>query len=235
MRHQNYRVLAIIVAVTILSTVSAEAQGNWRPGDFGSWRFFMGIFEPNADSQYWDEIFTDFTGSPADFEDLVFGTDYLWRTSRYGGVLFGVSFYEGRATQAYRDWESFDGSDVSHTTTLGLADLSAAYVLRFGRSSVTPYVGAGGGLLWWRLREEGSFIDFSDDDLPIVFASYRADGTTWELFALAGLDFRLGHRWSFFFEGRYRRSEAELNKDFSGFGTIDLSGAQLAGGFGYNF
>jgi len=90
-------------------------------------------------------------------------------------------------------------------------------------------------LLWWGLREEGYFIDFADPDLPIVFASYNAGGTTWELFAVAGLDIPVGYRWSFFVEGRYRWAEAELNDDFSGFGTIDLSGIQLAGGFSWNF
>ena len=232
---QKSRFLAIVILATSLWTINAEAQGNWRPGDFGSWRFFMGIAEPRSDSQFWDDYFLDFTGSPSDFDDLVFGTDYLWRTSRAGGVLFGISFYSGESTFAYRDWVDADGQDVSHTTSLGLSDLTAAYVLRFGRNSVRPYIGAGAGLLWWQFREEGYFIDFSEDDLPIYFGNYRADGLTWELYALAGLDFRLSHNWSFFFEGRYRWSEDELNKDYSGFGTIDLSSAQVAGGFSYNF
>jgi hypothetical protein len=235
MFRQRYRALTLAIAIAALWSVAAEAQGNWQPGDFGSWRFYLGLFEPEANSQYWDETFEIFTGSPSDFEDFIFGGDYLWRTSRYGGVLFGGSLYEGRATQAYIDWVDADGYDISHTTTLELADLTAAYVLRVGRGGVRPYVGAGGGLLWWKLREEGSFIDFGDPQYPIIYASYRADGTTWELFALAGIDFRLAHRWSFFFEGRYRWAEDELNRDFSGFGTIDLSGMQLAGGFAYNF
>ena len=229
------RVLILVVTVAALWSVSAEAQGNWQPGDFGSWRFSMGIFEPTASSQDLDDAFDVFTGSPSDFEDLVFGTDYLWRTSHQGRNRFGISFYEGRATQAYLDWVDASGQDISHTTTLGLADMTAAYVLRFGRGSVKPYLGGGGGLLWWRLNEEGSFIDFAYPDRPISFASYRSDGTTWELFAFAGLDFRLGRNWSFFFEGRYRWAEAELNRDFAGFGTIDLSGTQLTGGFAYNF
>lgn len=236
MRHQKHRALVLVIAIASLWSVSAGAQGNWQPGDFGSWRFYLGTFDPNGDSQFWDDYFLDFTGSPSSFNDLVFGTDYLWCTSRSGGVLFGISFYEGKSTLAYRDWVDADGLDIGHTTTLGLSDLTAAYVLRSGRSSVRPYVGAGGGLLWWRFREEGYFIDFADaDNLPIFFADYRADGVTWELFALAGVDFRLSHRWSLFFEGRYRWSEDELNKDFVGFGTIDLSGAQLVGGFSYNF
>ncbi len=236
MRNQNYRVLALVIAIASLWSVSADAQGNWQPSDFGSWRFYMGIFEPKSDSQFWDEYFVTFTGSPSSLNDLVFGTDYLWRTSRNGGVLFGISFYNGDSTLAYRDWEDADGQDISHTASLGLSDLTAAYVVRFGRSSVRPYVGAGAGMLWWQFREEGYFIDFGDEEnLPIFFGNYRADGLTWELFALAGFDFRLSHRWSFFFEGRYRWAEAELNKDFAGFGTIDLSGVQAVGGFAYNF
>ncbi len=147
MRHQKCRVLALAIVATCLWTVSAEAQGNWRPSDFGSWRFFMGVSEPRCDSLFWDDYFLDFDGSPSSFNDLVFGTDYLWRTSRNGGVLFGVSFSNGKSTLAYRDWVDADGQDVSHTASLGLSDLTAAYVLRFGRNSVRPYIGAGGGLL----------------------------------------------------------------------------------------
>ena len=232
-RHISF--LLVLFAAFSLIAVNAEAQGNWNPGDFGSVRFYLGLFEPRADSQYWDDTFDVFTGSPSDFEDFIFGADYFWNTSRNAGVLFGVSFYEGTATQSYIDWVDAEGRDISHLTSLRMSDLTAAYVLRFGRSALRPYLGAGVGLNWWQLREEGSFIDFADEELPIVYASYRADSTTWEAFALAGLDFRLSYRWSFFFEGRYRWSEDELNKDFAGFGTIDLSGVQINGGFSYNF
>jgi hypothetical protein len=235
MKSNRNQVLAGVAVVFALSTVTVEAQGNWQPGDFGAFRFYLGLFEPNADSQYWDETFDAFSGSSSDFEDFIFGVDYLWRTSRSGGLLFGTSFYEGKATQAYLDWVDGDGRDISHLTTLSLTDLTAAYMVQFGRHTVRPYLGAGVGLLWWNLREEGSFIDFGDPELPVIYASYRANATTWEVFALAGLDVRLGGRWSFFFEGRYRWAEDELNRDFSGFGTIDLSGYQLAGGFSYNF
>ena len=235
MRRLTFITVSIAASILFGSALEAHAQGNWQPGDFGSLRFSLGIFSPDGDSQYWDETFDAFTGSASDFEDVVFGVDYLWRTSRQGGLLFGGSYYDGATTQAYLDWVDSEGGDVNHTTSLALYDLTAAYVWRFGTRGVTPYIGGGGGLVWWRLREEGYFIDFADPELPIVYASYRADGTTWEAFALAGLDVPLGRQWSFFFEGRYRWSEAELNQDFSGFGTLDLSGVQVSGGFSWNF
>jgi hypothetical protein len=100
---------------------------------------------------------------------------------------------------------------------------------------LVPYVGLGGGFQNWELEESGSFIDFGDPDLAIVFASYRSSGWTYEVFGLAGIDVPLGFRWSFFLEGRYRYSEDELADDFSGFGTIDLSGTELTAGFSWNF
>ncbi len=235
MNRSTYRALFLTAALCALVAADVSAQGNWRPGDFGALRFRLGVFEPQGDSQFWDDYFTDFTGSPSSLEDLTFGIDYLWWSSPRSGLLFGGSFYQGDTTVAYRDWETFDGQDIGHLVDLQLTDLSAAYVLRFGDRGARPYVGLGGGVLWWQLREEGSFIDFGDPELPIVYASYFADGTTWELFALAGLDVPLGFRWSFFFEGRYRYSEADLNKDFAGFGTVDLSGVELTGGLSWNF
>ena len=235
MRQRRLQLLVTALAALVFWTGTAEAQGNWAPGDFGSLRFRLGIYQPQANSEYWDTKFEDFTGSAKSFEDLIFGAEYLWMTSRQGGIAFGVSFFEGEATQFYEEWVDAQGNDIGHLTTLQETDLTAVYIYRIGRGSVRPYVGAGGGLLWWRLREEGSFIDFGAPDLPVVFASYRADGTTWELLGLAGVDIALGFKWSFFFEGRYRYADAELNKDFSGFGTIDLSGYELSGGIAYRF
>jgi hypothetical protein len=234
----NRRTLQVVTLVAVLSVVSpclVHAQGNWQPGDFGSVRFRLGLFQPRADSEYWDQKFTDFTGSASSFENIVFGVEYLWMTSRDGGIAFGGSFYEGSATQAYRDYVDLEGRDIRHTTTLGLTDLTATYIHRLARGGIRPYLGIGGGLVWWRLQEEGSFIDFSSFDAPIVFASYRADGTTWEALGLLGVEVPIAFKWRFFVEGRYRWAEAELNRDFSGFGTIDLSGYELTGGFSINW
>ena len=215
--------------------VNVEAQGNWQPGDFGSIRFRVGLFTPEGDSQYWEDKFFDFTGSADNFRDLTWGLDYMWRTSESTGVLFGASFFDGKATQSYLDWVDADGRDISHTTSLQLWDLTAAVVWRIGRAGLVPYVGLGGGFQSWRLEETGNFIDFGDPELPIVFAGYRSSGWTYEWFGLAGVDVPLGYQWSFFVEGRYRYSEDELADDFSGLGTIDLSGTELTAGLSWNF
>ncbi len=230
-----FMILATLAAVSVASPV--RAQGNWQPGDFGSLRFRVGFVEPRADSAYWDEVFTVFTGSPSDFGDLGFGVDYLWRTSIHSGLLFGTGFYGGSATQAYRDYVDADGYDIAHTTSLDTWDLSMTYTYRFGGRdwTVTPYVGIGGGFVNWELRESGYFIDFGVPSWPIVWADYRASGWTWQAIGLAGVDIPMSFRWSVFAEGRYEFSNAELDQDFSGFGELDLSGFEIALGFSWNF
>jgi hypothetical protein len=225
------------VLAVILLAPPAEAQGNWRPGDFGSLRFRLGLAEPRADSPYWDEVFGVFTGSPSSFRDLSFGVDYLWRTSMRSGLLFGTGWWGGSASQAYRDYVDADGYDITHTTSLDTWDLSVAYVYRFGARSAkaSPYAGIGGGFLSYRLRESGYFIDFGVPSWPVVWADYDDSRWTWQALGLAGVDVPLSFRWSVFLEGRFRYSEAELGGDFSGFGTIDLSTYEAAIGFSWNF
>jgi len=123
-------ILAVLIVTA--AAVTAEAQGNWRPGDFGSARFRLGLFEPEGDSAYWDDTFSVFTGAAGDFQDLTIGLDYLWRTSARTGIQFGTSFYGGETTQAYLDYVDLDGWDISHVTSLDTWDVSAAYVVRFG-------------------------------------------------------------------------------------------------------
>lgn len=237
MRRTAARLVIPAAMAFILVTPRAEAQGNWQPGDFGSLRFRLGLFEPSGDSEYWDDTFDVFTGSPGDLQDLSFGIDYIWRTSRHGGLMFGTGWYSGSSTQAYRDYVDSDGFDIRHATSLDTWDLSATYVWRFGsqRAPVVPYAAIGGGFLYWQLEEVGDFIDFSDPRQGIYFATYRDSGWTWEALGVAGVEVPLGFRWSFLAEGRYRYSEDELGGDFGGFGTIDLSGWELSAGFAWNF
>jgi hypothetical protein len=235
MRHHPLRAALLCLIVVAVFAPDASAQGNWKPGDYGSLRFRLGLFEPDGESMYWDDKFRDFTGSPSSFEDFVWGIDYLWRTSRSSGLLFGSSFYDGKTTQAYLDWVDASGREIRHVTNLQVWDITAAFVWRLGQGGVVPYLGAGGGFLYWYLEESGDFIDFGDPDLPIVFARYRASGWTYEGFGMVGLDVNLGYRWSFFVEGRYRVSDDELSDDFAGMGTLDLSGTEFTAGLSWNF
>lgn len=227
----------ILLATLLLLLTGADAEAQWQrhyePN--GQFRFRLGLFEPAGGSEGWDSVFEGFTGQPSDLQDFVWGTDFLWRTGRHTAVLFGFSYYSGATTSAYEDWVGDDGSEIRHTTNLAISDLTGAFLYRFGSKSVRPYVGIGGGFVWYQLTDEGYFIDFGATGQPVIWAWYGADGTTFEAFALAGIDIPINPRWSIIIEGRYRYATDELGDDFSGFGELDLSGYEITGGFGINF
>lgn len=224
-----------LVALSILAAGNAEAQWtrSWEPTM--QLRFRLGLFEPAGGSAGWNAVFDGFTANPSDLQDFVWGTDLLWRTGRHTGVLLGFSYYQGTTTSAYRDWTTGDGRDIAHTTRLEISDLTAAFVYRFGDAGLRPYLGAGGGFVWYRLSEEGSFIDFGSPELPVFQAWYGAEDSTFEAIGLAGLDIAIGARWSVIVEGRYRWASRELGQDYAGFGTLDLSGWEISCGFGVSF
>jgi hypothetical protein len=228
---------AALLGSALLILVAADAEAQWmrtyEPSN--QIRFRLGIFEPAGGSDGWDAVFEGFTGRPSDLQDFVWGGDYLLRTGRHTSVQFGFSYYRGATTSAYEDWVDDNGNEIRHTTRLVTSDLTAAFVYRFGGGGIRPYLGIGGGFVWYTLTDEGYFIDFGSSDLPIIWAWYEARGATFEAFGLGGIDIPLNPRWSFFVEGRYRWASDELGDDFSGFGTLDLSGYEISGGFGLNF
>lgn len=225
--------LAALLVIVVATDVEAQWHRQYEPTT--QVRFRLGIFEPSGGSGGWDRVFEGFTGQPSDLQDFVWGTDFLWRTGRHTGVLVGFSYYQGKTTSSYEDWAASDGSDISHTTRLEISDITAAFVYRFGGGAVRPYLGAGGGFVWYTLTDEGNFIDFGAPELPVFWAWYGASGTTFEAFGLAGVDVPLSRGWSLLVEGRYRWASDTLGDDFAGFGDLDLGGWELTGGFGVNF
>jgi len=238
MRHIVVKAAVVAAVAVLLAPAMSEAQySRYQPGNNGSVRFLLGQFSPECDSQYWDEKFMDFTGSASDFEDYLFQMDYRYPLSHGTALLFGLGWYDGATSQAYRDYVDAGGRNISHRTSLATWDATATWIFEIGqrRKAVTPYFGAGVGFLWWELEEVGDFIDFGDPDLPIIRAGYRSTGNTWELFAVAGLDIRLGHAMSLVAQARWRDADDELGGAFVGFGKIDLSGLDYSIGFAYNF
>jgi outer membrane protein W len=230
-------VLATIIAAATVAPTTANAQSNWRPGDDGSFRVRLGLFQPEGSSDGWDAVFEGFTGSPDDLEDLSVGLDFKWKVTRRSGLTLGTSFFDSDTIVGYVDWTNSDGYDIRHTTSLQLNDLTAIYFVELGYPNgvVKPYLGAGAGQVWYRLEESGSFIDFGSENLDIVPASYQADGTTYELVAVAGLDVLMGRQWSFFGEVRWREADDTLGDDYSDFGTLDLSGPEVSAGVSWKF
>jgi len=85
-------------------------------------RFRLGLFMPQAEGDYFDSVFTDFTGSSDDFEDWTFGIDYTHSLVPMLDIIAGGSYYESSQSQEYRDFVDSDGLPIVHDTSLQISN-----------------------------------------------------------------------------------------------------------------
>ncbi|MCE2943081.1 MAG: hypothetical protein ACK53A_03580 [Gemmatimonadota bacterium] len=96
-------------------------------------------------------------------------------------------------------------------------------------SAVVPFVVAGGGASWYRIRQRGDFVDFADGN-AIFFDDYESSGVGLLGFAGAGVDVSVNPFLAVTTQVRALVGNARLGRDFRGFAPLDLSGATLTTG-----
>lgn len=237
MRHSKLGLIAF--AAALLAVPSWAQPGAYYRG--GAERNFLrvqgGLFQPDGGGNYLPDKALEFTGDAEDFEDFSLGVEYLRLLSDRLALQVSGNFYEGQADQAYLEFVDSSGRDIFHTTTLEVSSLNLGllFYLASRGSAVVPYVGIGGGLYSWSLEESGEFIDFGLFEPEIFADTFFAEGDTFGYHWLLGLDIPLGSQFSIFAEGRWQEADDDLDGDFAGFGTLDLSGREIRAGLSWSF
>jgi len=98
---------------------------------------------------------------------------------------------------------------------------------------IAPYVGAGGGARWYRFRQVGDFVDFTD--LGVFFDQLHSSGWAASGHLFGGASVSLARRFFLEVEARYVWADTPLSGSFVGFDNIDLSGFQTTGGIAFVF
>lgn len=164
-------------------------------------------------------------------------------------ALFGFEFSRSSALSEYRDFVEDNDLPIEQLTQFTQVDLTGnvEFALtprgrEIGRyawipSRVVPYVGAGGGFLWYDFVQEGDFIDTVGCDIacPIFSARLSSSGWTPSAHLAGGVDVKVTNRLYLSGEARYVWAQATLKQDFVGFDDIDLSGFRIAGGVQFVF
>jgi opacity protein-like surface antigen len=228
----TFVLVGLLVAVSPAWCQYRMHRAYQREGEFRLW---LGSFRPDGDSQYWRDKELDFTGKAADLEDISGGADYLMGLSDRLSLAFSGSYFEGTTTQEYRNFEDNFGHRIRHDTTLGVGSATLGVIYHFTGpdAPVIPYAGAGGGAYFWRLQENGDFIDFNQNN-EIFNARLRSDGTAFGTYFLVGLEAPISRSLSLFAEGRWTQAEDTLSGDFEGFGKLDLSGRHISAGLAWS-
>lgn len=153
-------------------------------------------------------------------------------------LAVGVGWSGGEVRSESRDWVDQDELPIEQTTwfnrvpvTLGGKLYLSERGRRISRFAWIPapqafYVGAGGGLTWYRFRQRGAFVN--TETLDVFDDDFTTDGWGPSGYVAGGMDLSLGPRSFLTAEGRYSRGSAEVGYDFDGFDRIDLGGWQFS-------
>ncbi len=239
----------MFLAASLLLAPGARAQATGdgflfrQPG--GSFRIWTGYDRARANSPIFQFVTDTFTLSKSSFGAFAIGGDVALRVAPRMEVLLSAGWAGSKAGSEYRNWTDNSGQPIQQTTSLERVPLTASlkwYLVTPGEAighfawvpaRLAPFVGVGGGLLWYRFQQYGDFISYADSS--ITNDSFSSDRWTGELHAFAGMDLALGPRYILTGRAQYTWARSELGSDFVGPNSVDLSGLAVTVGVGVRF
>ena len=195
-----------------------------------------GYARANAGSDLFDFAVKNLTLKKGDFSGFALGAEIGFPfTSRIEGSL-DIGYSSSSTGSEFRNFTDNLNLPIEQTTKFERAPVTANlryYLSEPGRSigrlawipsKFTPWVAGGAGVMWYRFRQEGDFVNFKTLN---VFPS-RLESSDWTAVVqgMAGADFTLTPRMAMTADARYLWAQANPSQDFSGFHKIDLSGVQ---------
>jgi len=246
-------VFVLIVVVCAAPPASGQSQGPSPRPDFlfgrpdGSLALRGGWVFARAGSDLYRFVERELTIDKGDFNSASVGTEVGITFSSRADAVIGLDWSQASVASEYRAFVDNNRLPIQQTTSLKTLNLTGG--IRFalaprGRevsrlawvpSTVVPYVGAGGGMLWYQFRQAGDFIDALDPRLAVFSDTFTADGWTPSAHVLGGVDVKVYRRLYLTLDGRYIWAAGELGADFENFDPIDLAGFRFGAGINVVF
>jgi hypothetical protein len=239
MRHLVASALFVAAAA---APVRAQATGNGYMFGAPDARFSIhaGYARAGAGSDLFDEVTSNLSLNKSDFSGPSIGGELALTLSPRLDLALQLDYAGTSKASEYRHFDE-SGVPIRQTTTFKRVPVTAnlrAYLVPRGReigrlawipSNVVPWIGAGGGFMWYQFKQQGDFVDLSN--LNIYSDSFDSNGWTPTLQGMGGVDINLSTRLAFTADLRYNWARATLSQDFVGYNKIDLSGVSTALGF----
>jgi hypothetical protein len=205
----------------------------------GGWLF------ARASSDWYDFVTDQLTLNRRDFNAPAIATDVgITVTDRLQAVA-GFDFNQTSTTSEYRHFVDNNRQPINQSTKMQQASVTGAIryaLVSPGRRisslawiprTVTPYVAAGGGAVWYSVSQVGDFVDFVD--LSVFTDVLKSDGWTPEAHAGGGVDVRVMRRIFATVDARYRWAAGGLSQQWVDFKPVDLSGLRVSAGINVPF
>jgi hypothetical protein len=236
-RHRIAQAMAAgALAVTLAAPLHAQGTGNGYLFGQPDVRLSIrgGYNHASAGGDLIAELTDQFTLSKSDFSGLNLGAELGFRVAPRIDVGVDLGFVHSKRSSEYRHFVDNDNQPIVQTTTFDRVPFTAnvrAYLVSPGRSvgrlawiptAVVPWIGAGGGATYYRLHQDGDFINPSTN----VISADRLKTSGWAptLQGMGGVDVTLTPRMAVTGDARYTWAHARPGNDYVGFDRIDLSG-----------
>lgn len=242
------------VALLLLLTpavLSAPHSANAQNRDFlfkeprVSLAFNWGYGFQRAGSDVYDFVIDELTVKKADFSSFLVGGALGVRVAPRIEVAAELRYGNANTPSEFREWVDMDDLPIEQNTKLSWMPVTVSvkgYLFERGRrisrfawvpGTWSPYVGAGGGKVFYNFKQVGDFVDY--DTLDIFGDSFQSEGDAAIFHVMAGAEYSLNPSFYVIGEGRYSWAEADMSKDFVDFEPIDLSGFQATVGIAVRF
>ena len=206
--------------------------------------FHAGYARAHAGGAVLKRALDDFTLSKRDFDASTWGLELAFRGNERLDIALDVRFSRSEAGSESRPYVDLDNLPIQQTTTLQRipVTVSTKFYLRDRGRAVSqfawipekwaPFVGVGGGLRWYRFKQEGDFVE--EPSLDILNLILESSGSAPTAHVFAGVDVSISPRFLWTVEGRYAFGGAEAGPAFN-FDDLDLSGFQATIGIAVRF
>jgi hypothetical protein len=240
--------VAAVLALASAAPLHAQTTDGFLLGaPQGSFTLRGGFAKARAQSDLFTDLTQTFTLKRSDFSGGTIGGELSLPINSQFELSTDLSAMWSNTPSHYRDFTDNADREIEQTTQLMRVPLTfngRLFLTPPGRSigkfawipnTVTPWVGGGAGLMWYRLRQQGDFIDFQTN---IVHGGdvLETDGWTPMAQAMAGADVSLTPRLALTGDARYLWAKRPaVGNDFQGYEPLDLSGVALTLGLTVRF
>lgn len=237
--------LAVFAPVASLSAQSTGGDGFLFSPPHATWSIRGGFSRASASSDVFSFVTERLTVDRGDFSGLSLATDLAFRVHSRVDVLLGTGINSRVKRSEDRAFIGTDDLPIEQRTTFRRIPITAGLKLHLrpeGRtisklawvpSKLSPYIAAGGGMMYYQFKQDGEFVDYKTFDVfraslnstDVSAMAFGAVGTTYSLTPHVGLNAEL----------RYEHARGALGSDFRDFSPIDLSGVGLTAGLLFRF
>jgi hypothetical protein len=192
----SLRPTAVLLVALAATPVTARTQDAGHGFLFGapiaSFTVRGGWALARAHSDFFAFTTENLTLNRADFSSPAIDGDFAIRVSPRTDVLISSGLSGMKRRSEFRHFIDNNHQPIEQTTTFRRVPITIGvkqYLTSTGRSigkfawipsRIAPYVGAGGGTMFYSFRQEGDFIDFQTNDVfPSYYASSGWTGTAY--------------------------------------------------------